>query len=75
MTANLTKFHNLDEIHFILDRRETLGLDFVNSWKESVMDIFEVEKKTYPESSIPKVICVSWKVKEAMELLKLEHRP
>ena len=51
-----------------------LESEFVSNWKEWVKKAFEKEKKRYPHCSIPKIVCVSWKVREAMKFLKLEHR-
>lgn len=71
---NLTRFHYLDEVRFVLDRREDLESDFAIAWKERIIKAFQREKKKYPHCSMPKIVCISWKVKDAMKYLKFEHK-
>lgn len=71
---NLTRFHYLDVVRFILNKREELESDFAFRWMARVTKAFEREKKKYPHCTLPKVVCISWKVKNAMKFLNLAHK-
>ena len=73
LADTVAKFHHLDKLHFILSDREELDQDIARAWKVKVIKAFAREKRNNHECSIPKVICVSWKALEAMELLEAEH--
>ena len=72
---NVACFDHLVEIRFILNDREELDQEIVKEWKHKVNKAFAREKRRNPECNIPKVICVSWKVREAMKFLGVDLRP
>jgi hypothetical protein len=75
LADTLTRFHHLEELHFILNDREELDQEIVRAWKVKVIKAFAREKRKNSECNIPKVICVSWKVRDAMKYVPIEHKP
>jgi hypothetical protein len=64
----------LKEVRLILGIREQIDSEFVRFWKIRVQEAFAREKKFYPHCRIPKIVCISKEVHQAMRFVNEQHQ-